>query len=196
MPNLVDRERLRKNVGHRSPRNPFHGPNAVNPQFIFLPPLPTVPAGAPGAAPTLPGLTPDTILPYNGHSFALTASVVTGVRVVLVTPRIAYPFILRKCSVNGNHVLTEAVSFRILLAQDNDTTAVADPTGSDVVEFTGDVIGAEDPGLHANLGTSSLELEPWTTIYSANNFLKFKIHNLAGVTRLFALFIDVDELII
>jgi hypothetical protein len=101
---------------------------------------------------------------------------------------------IRAMTITGNLSIANANSFRILLANDTDTSAVADPTGTDLIEYAGDVIGAEDPGVHAHLTAGPLVVEPWRKVLVSGQRVKLKIHNVSGGTTVVALYLDLDAL--
>lgn len=152
--------------------------------------------GVTGALPGTPGVpaptpTPGTPVP-EGRIIGVALSVANATREVGVSITLPAPSILRALTIHGNHTMAEAASFRVLLAEDTDTTAVANPTGTDLIEFGGDVIGAEDAGVHANLAAGSLSVEPWRRILTAGTHLKLKFHNLSGGIRNIAAYADLD----
>jgi len=202
------RERIRQNVGH--PNRPAHHfpPRAVAPP-VFLRAGRVVagrPAPAPGAV--LPGPLPPPpggveLLPSPpllgvsnpGRSFAITMAVLAGVRLVRVTPRLGFPYLIRRVTIQGDNSILDAVSFRLLISPDNDETATATPTGDDIIDFNTDIIGAEDTGLHAHLTAGPLELEPWLTVTTQGTNLKAKVHNASAATKRYVFAFDLDELI-
>lgn len=182
------RERIRRNVGYPSRPRLIHPPVGVAKVDLFFPtrlPLP------PGAIAPPPGEPPAV---FPGHSYALTAQTVTVTREIKATPRIGYAFQLRQIVVMGAWAITDAVSLRILVSDDNDETAVVDPTGTDVVDFAGDLIGTADPGLFLAPSTGPLVLEPWVAVFQAGKYLKAKLHNATVSTVNWSVFFDLDEL--
>lgn len=191
------RERIRKNIGrladgpHYFPGLPVDGRYGTVFQAGELvggmpPPGST---GAPTSTPAAPELA-------TGRTLHLAMSVITGNREVAVTGPLPYPTVLRQVTILGNNAANEAISWRLLVSDDNDTSAVAEPTGSDVVEFGGDLLGAEDPGAHAALGVAPVVFEPWKRILNANQRLKLKVHNESGGTRVLFAYFDLDDLTI
>lgn len=181
------RERIRRNVGYPNRPLPFHLPSSKAAPWIMEPAAAFPPPGEDGGA--FPGLKP-----VDGRSYCLTMAVAAGTREVLATPRLGFPFQLRKVNLSGDIASTDAASFRILLAEDNDTAAVADPSGSDIYDLAGDLVGAEDPGMHAHLTAGPLIIEPWTLVRETGRFLKLKVHNATAGTRLLVAFFDLDIL--
>ena len=189
------REAIRKNVGRLAgpvtlfPGLPVEGRYGTvfsNGELI---------GGSPAGG-AVEGTLPPTAAPTvaTGHTLHLAMSVPNATREIAVTGPLPYPTILRQVAVLGNNAAGEAISFRLLLADDNDTTATAEPTGSDIIEFGGDLVGAEDPGAHAILGVAPLVFEPWKRILGANQRLKLKVHNVAGGARLVFAYFDLDDL--
>ncbi len=181
------RERIRRNVGYPTRALAFHAPAATADPWIVQP-TPRIPP-TPGVPGPLPGLNP-----VDGRSYVITMVVLAAAREIQVTPRLGFPFQLRKINLAGDLAATDAVSFRILVSDDNDTTPTADPTGSDVYDISGDPIGAEDPGMHAALNAGTVVLEPWTLVLAAGKYLKLKVHNTAAGAKLIAAFFDLDML--
>lgn len=189
------RERIRRNVGYpptlRTHSPPLRVPGRYGHLFRGGELLP-------GSAPTLPNLptptppTPPTIAP--GRTYALAASVITPSRAVLVTPPLPIPSVIRALTLTGNASIADAISYRILIATDPDTTPTANPSGTDLITFGGDVIASEDPGLHAHLTGGPLNVEPWHRLLTSPAFVKLKIHNTSAGTRVLTLYIDLDEL--
>lgn len=189
------RERVRRNVGRLA------GP-------VLLPMPPRTPgrygqmfdggdlvAGSPsGPGELVPGLPPPSPSTPQGRILGVALSVTNNTREVAVSDPLPAPSIIRQLSISGNLSIADANSFRVLLANDSDTTATADPTGTDLIEFAGDVIGAEDPGVHQHLSAGSLVVEPWRKVLSAGYRIKVKVHNVSGGTRNLAVYIDLDDL--
>jgi hypothetical protein len=191
------RERIRRNIGRLAApilHTPGRDDAARYPtvfrggDLLVTPPGATTPGGVtpvPAFA-TVPG----------GRTLGLMLAVAAGTRQVAVTSPLPVPSVLRALTLCGSGALTEAISYRILLSQDADTTATATPSGSDLIEFSGDLVGAEDPGLHAALSLDNLSVEPWTKLLTTGTRVKIKVHNATGGTRNVALFIDLDDLVV
>jgi hypothetical protein len=139
---------------------------------------------APVALPTVP----------EGRILGVSILTTTGNREVALTDPLPAPCMIRAMTITGNLSIANANSFRILLANDTDTSAVADPTGTDLIEYAGDVIGAEDPGVHAHLTAGPLVVEPWRKVLVSGQRVKLKIHNVSGGTTVVALYLDLDAL--
>jgi hypothetical protein len=139
------------------------------------------------APPTLPSVP-------EGRILGVAILTTTGNREVAVTDPLPAPCIIRALNIVGNLSIANANSFRILLSNDSDTTAVADPTGTDLIEYAGDVIGAEDPGVHAHLSVGTLTVEPWRKVLTSGQRIKVKIHNVSGGTTAIAVYADLDAL--
>lgn len=177
------RERIRRNVGHPHRPVTIHAPAALGGLATIIPTKPPPGVDAPPPA-----------FIYRGHSYALTAQTPLGTREIKVTPRIGFKFQLRQVAIMGTWAITDAISVRVLISDDDDTTAVADPTGVDVVQFSGDVVGAADPGLFIGPNVGPLLIEPWTLIEQTGKFIKVKMHNAAGAAANWVAFLDLDEL--
>jgi hypothetical protein len=183
------RELIRKNLGRATPPARLHPPQTGAVGLVIGPTRdqPGVPTPTPEPLPAVPT--------WAGHSYALTLRTVGSAREVTATPRIGYPYQIRRITLTGNVAITEAVSLRLLVSEDNDTSAVTDPTGSDIILPLGDLVSAEDPGLHVHLTSGPMTLEPWTLVTLPSSFLKLKWHNtLAATERLLTALIDIDEL--
>lgn len=183
------RERIRRNVGYPHVPRRLHPPTTPITRELFFPtrvePIP----GAPPAPPPEPS-----VFAFPGHSYALTGQLPAGTREIFVTPKIGFPFQLRQITITGGWAATDAVSLRVLVSDDNDTTAVVDPTGQDVVISRGDAVGAEDPGMRLAPINGPILLEPWTIVRPGSRYLKVKAHNAALGAINIGVFFDLDEL--
>lgn len=149
------------------------------------------PQGGSVGAPLPPGVTP---LP-SGRTISLYLQTITGTREVAVTNPLPAPVVLRQVTIHGNIAANEAASWRLLLSDDADTTATANPTGTDIVQYGGDLVGAEDPGVHTTIAIAPLVFEPWTRILNAGKRLKLKHHNVTGATRVVGAIFDLDDIL-
>jgi hypothetical protein len=194
--NQTVRERIRRNVG-RAPSYtpPAPGPPVPGRYGLLFAGGDLIGGATPGGAPGAP--IPDLSLPSlpQGRIIGVAMSTATGTREVAVTDALPAPCIIRALTVTGNVSIAEVASFRILLASDADVTAVADPTGQDLIEFAGDVIGAEDVGVHSHLTAGNLVVEPWRKVLVGGQRIKLKFHNIAGATRILAVYVDLDDLV-
>ena len=185
------REAIRRNVGRPSGGAGLHPPAAVATPTDLGFPAPALPGAG---TDTTPQPIPAPLPTAQGRTLCLTNRVPAATRAIIVSPRLGAPFILRRITITGDAAINVATSFRLLIADDNDTTATADPTGSDVFSYEGALIGAEDPGGHAHLTAGPLTLEPWSRYTQQGGYIKFKVHNATGGTLNWAAFIDLDEL--
>jgi len=129
------RDLIRRNVGNQLRARGLHSPGAVAEPLLL--------EFGRGAAPTFPDIG-GAALAIRGRSFHIFISV-TGVnRRVLVTPNIGFRYQIRRVTFTGDWAATEQLTARLLVSTDADITAVAEPTGDDVIDFTGDLIGTED----------------------------------------------------
>jgi hypothetical protein len=184
----ADREAIRRNVGYPNPGVRLHaGTTTARPLLLQ--------AGRARAAP-LPTIKPaaGVLTATIGHAYHLAMATNSGARVVKATPRIGYPFQLRQVLVVGNATPAEPFSYRILVSDDADTTAVEHPTGQDVIIPLGDRVGLEDLGLHPADFGQAVEAEPWYLEPVANRVIKVKTHNLAASTRNLYVYLALDEL--
>jgi len=179
------RDLIRRNVGNQLRARGLHSPGAVAEPLLL--------EFGRGAAPTFPDIG-GAALAIRGRSFHIFISV-TGVnRRVLVTPNIGFRYQIRRVTFTGDWAATEQLTARLLVSTDADITAVAEPTGDDVIDFTGDLIGTEDPGLHLNTGVGPVSIEPWQYVFERNTRLKLKFHNNEiATTRRIGCTIDLDE---
>lgn len=190
------REAIRRNVGHPPTRDPLHPPLAADLRYSI--PLTPTRTGAttPGAG-TTPGTTTvaDVLrLIFPGTSYALNSYLTSGNRDLIKTPAIGFPYQLRRITLAGNSLINEAFSIRLLVSNSPDTTAVADPDGDDLVSWTGDLIGAEDAGIHLPLSYGPVTIEPWMIVTRHPTYLTLKVHNLSGSARSTLAVFDIDEL--
>jgi hypothetical protein len=185
------RERIRRNVGYAHVAVRLHPPRtpAAPTRLTF-----GRQTGAPLTTATALDTTAKVLTAVLGHGYALTLSVLTGTREIAVTQKLGFPYVIRRATFGGNATIAEAFSARLLVSDDNDTTAVANPTGTDIIQPGGDVIGAEDPGIHGTWNSNPLVSEPWYVVPYPGTFIKLKIHNVAGATRTVSVWIDLDEL--
>jgi len=209
MPNdTALREALRRNVGHWPTTDPHHPPAAVAPPTVFKPSRVYRPPGAPAppGAPGAPGAGENGVtlgaaeaslgIDNPGRPICIAMSALTGVRTVLVSDRLSFPYLIRKLTFSGNNVAASAFSWRVLVSQDNDTTALQNPSGSDIIVFNSQVLGAEDVGIHGILSFGPLTFEPWTRVIDQGTFLKLKVHNVSGGTLVITLWADLDQLVL
>jgi hypothetical protein len=179
------RDRLRRNVGYPHHNVLIHGPQADSPRARFR--SARGPAGPPPPAP-IPGV------PVAGRSYTINQTVLSGTRKVTVSRRVGFPCQVRKITLMGDGTMTEAISYRLFVSDDDDAAALADPTGDELVFPVGDLIGAEDQGLHAALSLGPLYIEPFVVVAQAGRFFKLKTHNVSGFTRNVVAYFDVDQL--
>lgn len=195
-PGHPTRERIRRNVG-RLTRGPELWPGLPVPgRFGLVFQGGELLGGAPdnvlaGAIPA-PAVAPELA---SGRTIHLNMVVTTGTREIAVSGSLPVPSVIRQITVFGSNAVNDAISFRVLVSDDADTTATAEPTGSDLIEYGGDLVGAEDPGAHAILGVAPLVFEPWRRILTAGLRLKLKVHNVAGANRTVGLYADIDDLV-
>jgi hypothetical protein len=192
------RELVRKNVG-RLARPTFPWPGLLVPgRFGTIfdgTELVSASASSPELGGTLtitPAPPPDSLL--EGRIIGAFMSIANGTRKIVVTTTLPAPCVIRALSLHGSFGVDTAGSIRVLLAQDDDTTLTTAPSGTDLIEFTGDVVGAEDPGVHANLAVADLKVEPWRKVLTAGTRVKLKAHNLTGAVRNVAVYVDLDLL--
>lgn len=190
------RERIRLNVG-RAPSyvTPAPGPPVPGRYGLLFQGGDLIGGSAPGAADG--GAAVDLSLPSlpQGRIVGIAMSVASPTREIAVSDALPAPCIIRALTITGNLLISDANSFRVLLSSDSDTTAVADPTGQDLIEYAGDVIGAEDAGVHAHLTAGNLVVEPWRKVLAGGQRLKLKVHNVAGGVRVIAVYADLDDLV-
>lgn len=192
------RERVRKNVGRLRPGIALWPGLNVPGRFgtIFdgtdlVSGAVTIP-GPDGTPVIIPAPPPDSL--PDGRIIGAYITLASGNRSVKVTTTLPAPCVIRALTLHGSLGVDQAVSFRVLLSQDDDTTATATPTGTDLIEFSGDVVGAEDVGVHANLAVGDLTVEPWRKVLVSGQRLKLKLHNVAGGVRSILLCADLDML--
>ena len=189
------RERVRKNVGRLGPAVVHQaGPITAGRYGLLFdggdltggsaPGTPGAEAPGPVELPSLP----------QGRIYGVNLVILTGTRKVGVSPPLPAPCVIRAITLNGSIAVHELFSFRVLLTTDTDTTAAANPTGTDLIEFSGDAVGAEDPGCHAMLALGPLVVEPWRQILTSGQRIKLKAHNLEATSRHLALYLDIDSL--
>jgi len=186
------RERIRRNVGYPHRPVSVHPPGAVGEGDLFA-------RGQliTAAAPTLeaPAGAPPAVIPVTpGRSYVLGMVVGANSRRVLVSPSIGFPYQLRRLVIVGDVAVGESFSMRLLISDDDDTAAVANPTGEDVIRVSGDLISTEDPGFRGSLTTGPLQIEPWHRVTRTPTRLKFKVHNNQAAARRVTLFADFDDL--
>ncbi len=177
------RERIRANVGHAYDPFLIHRAQAIGPRTRLGGPA----TGAP-PSPKLPGA------PVAGLTFLVSLTVVTGTRRVGITQPIGFKHQVRRIVLMGSAAITAAISYRLFTSDDPDTTAVAAPTGDELIEATGDLVGAEDAGIHAALSLGPLVVEPYILVPYVNRVFKLKVHNVTGATHTVTAAFDVDEL--
>jgi hypothetical protein len=185
------RELIRRNVGYPTQPDALHRAQAVSPASILTPYSST-----PAALVTAGGVIApeDLSLGVPGRSLYLGLNLAAGTRGVAASLTLSFPYIIRRVVFIGTVVFGEAASFRLMVSPDNDETPVAVPTGTDVIRFNTVVIGAEDVGLHSNLNVDSTAVEPWTRVTDTPTYLKLKAHNATAGTRVFGVYVDLDDI--
>ena len=110
------------------------------------------------------------------------------------SPLLSFQYVIRRVTFTGNASLADPFSWRLLISPDNDETATATPTGTDIVRFNTVLVAAEDVGMHSNLSVDAVEIEPWARVTTTPTFLKLKAHNAAAADRFLSAFVDLDEI--
>jgi hypothetical protein len=190
------RERIRRNVGRlQAPvllfqgrpdagrlHTAFDGTNLIS---VGLAPLPGQPPGSAPGDQTIRG----------GRTLALSLATLGATRELAVSGTLPSPSVLRQLAISGSWTIDLSVSIRVLLTDDIDLANAQFPTGTDIIEFAGDPVTTEDPGVHIGATNGALTVEPWRRILSAGQRLKLKVHNNTGTAVVCTVFADFDDLI-